>query len=277
MKKIISAIMLLSFSLLLFTGCSEKDSDSSTGPGQILAYLLEQFLVLDDVLNLFHADDQQDILDDEIPVLNLFTIHVTASDGWSWRNQGRRDLKWSEFKAGYLIPEDEGRIYYEEFTNQGINAYNVKWAETVEVFRAFELIKPDNTIAIYELNGMDTEMVNNYDEIQEEAIKLTEFIPDDEITAIDSVYFIGADGYQKTYTPEEFEAGYWLLTSQRTIFPGLNLPGSKKKFKFLQQIKIFGDMEEQDDPFECNFSVDPDYQFDFPEDLEGYDSIIWEN
>jgi len=275
MKKNISFILLISFVLAMLSGCSEKDSP--TGPEDILAYILEQFLLVDDVINLFPADDQQDIMDDQIQIRNLFSLHVTGADGWSWRNQGRRDLNWTEFKSGYLIPEDEGRIYFEEFVNQGINTYNVKWAETLQVFRAFELIKPDQSIAIYELSVMDTEMVTNYDEVEEEAVKLTEFIPGEEITEIDSVYFIGADGYQQTYTPEEFEAGYWLLESQRTIFTGLDLPGYKKKFKFLQQIQVFGEQDIPADPFVCNFSEEPDHEFDFPEDLSDFDSMVWEN
>lgn len=277
MKKFFTLLLVTFIILIGLTACSEDDDDdNSTGPVTILAYNLDQFLPLDNVMNLFTDGDQETILEDAIDALNLFSIHVLASDGWSWRNRGVRDLKWDEFAGGYLIPEDDGRIYIEAFASQGVSTYNVKFAQDVQVFRTFELVKPDGTEALYQLSAMTTQQIENYDGTMEDAIKLTDFYPATEITAIDSVMFTAADGYSVNYTEEEFNAGYWLTESQKTIFPGLDLPGSKKKFKLLQTLTIYGEQQSVEEPFVCNFSEAPEYEFTFPEDLEGYDSIVWE-
>lgn len=274
MKKLLSILIIVMITMFVVTGCSENDSDS-TGPVEILAYSLDQFIPADNLMNLFHDDDQDAILEDGIEIRNLFSIHVVASDGWSWRSRGMRDLKWDEFASGYLIPEDEGKIYIDAFASQGVNTYNVKYAQDVDVYRTFELVKPDDTNALYQLSSMTTEQVENYDGAMEDAIKLTDFIPA-EITTVDSVMFTAADGYAKTYSTDEFNAGYWLKDSAKTIFPGLDLPGSKKKFKFLKTITVYGDQDAVEDPFVSNFSDTPDYDMVFPEDLSDFDSIVWE-
>lgn len=275
MKKVLTILITVLIGLFAFTACSENDDNNTTGPVDILAYNLDQFAPMENLLTQFTDGDQEDILEDSIDIHNLFSILVTASDGWSWRGRGMRDLLWNEFSTGYIIPENQGKLWIEAFANQGINTYNVKYAQTVDFFRTFELIKPDETEALYQLSSMDTEQIENYDSTMETAIKLTQFIPT-EITAIDSILLKACDGYAQTYSTEEFNVGYWLIESQKTIFPGLDLPGNKKKFKLLKSIKVYGNQDTVDEPFISNFSDIPDYSFDFPENMSDYESIVWE-
>ncbi len=275
MKKLLTIFIAVLIAMLALTACSENDDDSSTGPVEILAYNLDQFIPMDILVPLFTEEGQEDIEEDGIEIRGLFSINVIAEDGWSWRSRGMRDLKWEEFATGYLIPDNDGKIYIDAFASQGINTYNVKYAQDVDVYRTVELIKPDETEGQYQLSAMPTEQVENYDAVMEDAIKLTSFIPA-EITAVDSVMFTAADGWAQTYTAEEFNGGYWLVDSQKTIFPGLDLPGSKKKFKLLRTLKVWGQQDTVDEPFVSNYSETPDYDFQFPEDLSDYDSIVWE-
>jgi len=276
MKRFLAILTALVITFLLLTGCSEKDSDNPNELDEIRAYGLDQFFQMEDVMNLFSTEDQEDILEDAIEIRSLFSALVSAEDGWNWRNRGVRDLKWEEFSNGYLIPDDDGKVYFGSFVDQGVNTYNVKYAELVDIFRAFQLVKPDETIAVFELNRMDSELVINHEDIEEAAIKFTDFILE-EINIIDSVAFLAADGYQKTYSADEFNDGYWLLNSQRTIFPGFpDMPGSKKRFKFLKQIIIFGEMDIVDEPSYGNHAEESDYQFTLPENLDDYEYIIWE-
>jgi hypothetical protein len=276
MKRFFSILLTLSIAILMLTGCSEKDSDNPNGIEELWAYSLDQFFPVEDIISLFNDSDQEDILEDNIEIRSLFSILVSAEDGWNWQTRGVRDLLWEEFAAGYLIPDDEGRVYFGSFSDQGINTYNVKYAEVVDVYRAFQLVKPDGTIAVYELNSMDSEMITNHDDEQEAAIKFSDFIPE-EITKIDSVEFVAADGYQKTYSIEELNDGYWLMNSGKTIFPGFpDMPGSKKKFNFLKQIIVHGNLEVVEEPAFGNYADESDFQFTLPDNLTDYDYIIWE-
>jgi len=275
-KRFFLILAVVVLTILIFSGCSEKDNNNPNDVDESYAYNLGQFLSADDFLNLFSEECQEDILEDNIDVRTLFSALVSDEGGWNWHTRNIRDLTWEEFAEGYLIPDNEGRVYFENYSAQGINTYNVKYAETVDIYRAFQLVKPDETIAVYNLNGLDTELVDNHDDVQEAAIDLSAIVPD-EITAIDSVVFQAADGYQKTYTPEEFVDGYWLINSQKTIFPSFpDMSGSKKKFKFLEKIIIFGDLEMVDEPAFGNYADESDLQFAFPEDLSEFDYIIWE-
>jgi len=276
MKQLFIVLAAMIFTLFSVIGCSEKDSGNSTGPDELKAYKLDQFFQMEDLMNLFTADDQDDIIENSIEIRSLFSMLVTAEDGWNWRNRGVRDLKWDEFANGYLIPEDDGKVYFGSFVDLGVNTYNVKYADIIDIYRVFQLVKPDETIALYELNGMNTELVTNHNDVDEAAIKFSDFIPD-EITLIDSVIFLAVDGYQKSYSADEFNDGYWLSNSQQSIFPGFpDMPNSKKKFKLLQQIIIFGEMNSVEEPTFGNHADESDHQFAFPENFDDLDYIIWE-
>jgi len=271
LKQVIIFFLIVITVLIGLIGCSEKDN-SSTTPSKIFAYNLEQFVSVDSIIVLINENDQAE----DVPFRNMFSIHVLASDGWSWRSKGLRDLSWKEFQKGYIIPEDKGRLYFTDYVNQGVNTYNVKYAQTIDIFRAIEVVKPNGNSAIYELNALNTESINNYDGQTEMAIKLQNLIPENEITSIDSIQFIAADEYSKTYSPEEFNDCYWLFETQRTIFPNFpDMPNSKKKFKFLQMIIVFGTQQDIEEPFVCNFSENPDLTFEFPDNYDDFVHIIW--
>ncbi|MCF7911520.1 MAG: hypothetical protein K9M99_03250 [Candidatus Cloacimonetes bacterium] len=272
MKKIILLGLLVAF-ILLFTACSEDDNnDNLVEPEIIYAYSLDQFVPAEIFADQIIHDD-----DDDYDWRNLFYFWSVADDGYSPRPAGYDDLNWNDMAQGVYIPLDKNRIRFPQYDSLGVGAYNVKWINTVHVYRGVRTNINDTLSVVFEFNGMDVVQVENYDGGMENAIPLADFIPE-HVTVLDSVTFTAIDGYQQTYYPEEIEAGYWLIDSQKTIFPGLDLPGSKKKFKFLQSTQIFGAYEEIEEYINPAMADEnsADWSFSFPEDLTGYIGEVWE-
>lgn len=271
MKKIMLIGLILVISLLLVMGCSDDDDDDVIET--IYAYGLEQFVPVDALSDLIVHED-----DDNEEWRDLFYFWPTASDGFSARNKGYDDLDWQNWLQGYYIPELDNRVYFPQFEEMNIGAYNVKYMQDIYVFRGIRSVITDTLSVVYELNAMDTQQIENYDGEMEDAIALADFIPP-HFTAIDSVAFVAVDGWEKTYTPEEINDGYWLVNSQKTIFPGFpEMSGSKKKFKWLKTIMIYGAWEEQED-FVNEYlapAAAADWNFSFPEDLSDFTNIPWE-
>jgi hypothetical protein len=282
MKKIMLFLFLGLFSLLLVTACSDDGDD--TDPDNWLAYSLDQFVPLETAADLIVHED-----DDTLEYRDLFYFWSVAEDGYSARSNSSSsydDLGWQDWVQGSYIPDWDSRVYFPQYFALDIGAYNTKYMDlgTVYVYRGIRSIICDTLSVVYELNAMATEQVTNYDSILEDAIPLTSFIPP-HITVIDSVVFEAPpeeDGYvySKTYTPEQFADGYWLVDSQRTIFPneGANMSNSMKKFKFLKSIQFFGqwhNVENFENPAWAD-STEADWIFTFPEDLSSYTGEIWE-
>ncbi len=270
MKKSTILSILISILLIVAFGCS-KDSDNPVTDNSLKAYQLNQFFPIENVIPLIANSS----IEDSIDYRNLFAFNISAADGFSPRNRGYKDLPWNDFQNGYYIPELTQKTYFEDFTAQGIKAYNVKTATNFEAYRAFKLIKPDQSVAICELNGYTPVQIENYDGEPENSIKLTDLIPTTEITQIDSVEFIAVDGYHKTYSSAEFNDCYWLLNSQKTMFPNTDLDGSKKKFKYLEKVVVYGTQTSVEEPFVCNFADTHDTAFEIPENLDNYNSVDW--
>lgn len=275
MKKIMLSGLIVLFVLLFFNACSEDDKDDNgTEPQISYAYSLDQFVPVDAVSDLIvHTDE------DSIECRDLFFFLPLADDGFSPRSHDYDDLDWTDWIQGFYIPDWDNRIFFSQYDSQGIGAYNVKDMESVCVFRGVKSIINDTLSVVFEFNAMTTEQVENYDGIMEDAIPLASFIPP-HVTLMDSVAFTAADisGYTKMYYPEEIEAGYWLVDSQKTIFPDLNLPNSKKKFKFLKSLQFYGEFQEIGEYDNVNLAAeaDADWSFTIPEDLSPYTGIPWE-
>jgi hypothetical protein len=217
--------------------------------------------------------------EDTLDWRELFYFWPMATDGFSSRTRGYDDLSWQDFVQGFYIPEDNNKVFFPQFEALNIGAYNVKFMDKVYVSRGIRSIINDTLSVVFELNAMTTEMIENYDDVMEAAIPLTSFMPE-HVTAMDSVAFIAMDGYSKTYTPDQFSDGYWLVDSQKTIFPteGDNMSGSLKKFKLIQSMEFFGqwqNIEEFENPAWAG-TEDTDWYFSFPEDLSDYEGTIWE-
>ena len=269
MKKIILLVLFAVFTLM-FTACSD-DSDNGTEPEINYAYSLDQFVPEQIFADLIIHNEE-----DDYDWRDLFYFWFVADEGYNPRPAGYDDLDWNDMAQGYYLPTDKNRVRFPQYDSLGVGSYNVKWMDTVHAYRGVRININDTLSVVFEFNGMDIQQVENYDGVMEDAIALANFIPE-HVTALDSVSLIAIDGYQQTYYPDEIDAGYWLVDSQKTIFPGLDLPGSKKKFKLLMSMQIFGiyeELEEYINPTMADENSD-DWSFTFPEDLSGYDGVIW--
>lgn len=272
MKKIMLLGLLVVLSAILLTGCSDDD-DNSTEPEIVYAYSLDQF-VTDDALGAMIAHDD----DDDENWNELFYFWPVADDDFSPRVRGYDDLCWGDWEQGYYIPADDNKVYFPQYAAQGIGAYNVKYMENVYVYRGIKSVITDTMSVLYELNAMTTQQVENYDAEMEAAIPLADFIPP-HFTQVDSVSFVAVDGWEMTYSTDEINDGYWLTETQKTIFPGFpNMSGSKKKFKWLKEINVFGTWQNVDDFINEALADEnsSDLNFSFPEDLTDYVGEVWE-
>lgn len=262
MKKLI--LLLLSLLLLfMLVACSEKDDDPIT-PDATMGYSLDQFItkgVVNDSVDITAADS--------VDYRSLFAYQIVGSDGWSPRQSSNAgyDLSWNQFKAGYLIPTDEGRTYFTDTTLP--HAFRVKYAQTVQLHRKVDVIAPNHSQKMVELNGLTIETIANWDNLNESAVKLSDLLAG---ATYDSVMFSDPIGYQLVYYPNEIAQGYYLLHSEKTLFPtSLGLSNRKNKFKRLATMTIYGASASQNHTF--TLSTQPRVSFDFPSNLSGFQSV----
>ena len=267
MKKII-LLGLLAVLTLMFNACSE---DNGTEPEIYYAYSLDQFVPQVTASELIIHEEEE-----EYDWRDLFYFWSVADDGYNPRPRGYDDLGWADWTQGYYIPADQNRLRFPQYDSLGVGAYSVKWMENVHVYRGVRTNINDTLSVVFELNALPVVQIENYDGVMEDAIALTNFVPE-HVFFLESAEFTAIDGYQQTYYPDEIEAGYWLVDSQKTIFPGLDLPGSNKKFKWLKSIQIFGVYEELDNYINEGLADEnsADWSFSFPEDLSEYNGTIW--
>ena len=275
MKRIMLFMFLATITLMMFTACSDDDNNN-VEPETFYGYTLDQFVPMDAISDLIVHNE-----DDTLDWRELFYFWPVATDGYSARMNSEKydDLDWQNFAQGYYVPENDNKVLFRQFEEFHIGAYNVKFMDKVYVSRGVRSIINDTLSVVFELNAMTTEMIENYDAEMEAAITLTSFMPE-HVTAMDSVSFIAIDGYKKTYTPAQFSDGYWLVDSQKTIFPieGANMTGSLKKFKLLKSMQFFGDwqnVDEYENPAWAD-ADEADWYFSFPEDLSDYIGTVLE-
>ncbi|HQQ67786.1 MAG TPA: hypothetical protein PLX77_03050 [Candidatus Cloacimonadota bacterium] len=231
MKKAIFSLLLLGM-LLAFTACSENDN--GTDP-KIYGYILEQF-VGKEAVNLI-TDPEPEEGDD---FRGLYNYEIVASDGFSPRNSSNAgwDLKWDVLKTGYIVPDDNRRTWFDNADIPG--AFRVKDATKINLYRKVEIADTTGVGVYFELGGMTTHQIENWNGEQEPAIKLADLIA--HFTDITGVTLLAADGQTMDYTLEQIQDGYYLLESEKTTFPSFNdeMNGLQKKFKKLATIRVNG-------------------------------------
>lgn len=264
MKRI--AFILFASLLLLFVACSEKD-DNPTDVN-VYGYSLDQFITKSVVAN--SVDSAADTLE----LRQLFNYEIVSGDedAWSPRqsvNAGY-DLNWESFRLGYLVPTDNNRVWFQDPMLP--SAFKVRNTATFRLYRTIRVNSGRGTKEI-ELRGLDVQQVNNWDGTPEAAIKLSDLMQG--IAAYDSVSIVCYDGYGegKYYQSAAIQDGYYLLDSERTIFPTASLPNNQKKMKKVAYLEVFGGSAQ-----EHNFPLAPistaDLTFQKPASLTGYTSTI---
>ncbi len=263
MKKlliILSAIILLA----VLIGCSEKDDNITDIQTQ--GYKLDQF-----INQAIVTDSLDAAAPDTLDFRGLFAYEiVSGEDGFSPRmsSYAGYDLNWETFKNGYLVPSENNRTWFADTSLPG--AFRVRNTGYFRMYRKIDVIAPDNSTKMIELKGLALYTINNWDGNPEEAIKLSDLVQG--IASYDSVCIVCSDdfGLGRYYTQAAIDDGYYLLTTERTIFPTVSLPSNMQKLKKVSYLKVYGTEAAQSFTFELTPTADADMIFTVPENLTGY-------
>lgn len=229
MKKYV--VLLVALAMMLgFTACSDDDDNGTQA--DILGYSLDQFVTMADAIGITGAAN------DTIDYRSLYAYEIVGADGFSPRgsvNAGY-DLLWNTFKSGYLVPSDNKRTWFPGDTVPG--AFKVKNAAHIRVYRQIGVCGTADECLPQELGALPTYTVTNWNDEDEEAIKLSDLLQG--YDGYSTVTISAVDGYSKTYDAEKIADGYYLLTSERTTFPTFNgeMEGSMKKFKHIATMQV---------------------------------------
>ncbi|MDD4155992.1 MAG: hypothetical protein PHY08_05405 [Candidatus Cloacimonetes bacterium] len=265
-------LLLLSFLLfsLVLTACSEKDDNDPIIPTDQVppqrASVPNYSFIMPDVSeivtdttiiykdNEVQATSLENFIDKVITdslantdkeSRRLFTYELISEDGFSPRTRNENDLTWDTFKTGFLLPNEDFRSYFD----MPISTYNVKFLNEIAAYRTIIIEKADGEEVLFQLksSSLTPTEIPNYDEELEQAISLSAFITE-YVTANPQNYnyeFIALDDYAKVYDWNLMQAGYWLISSERTTFPSIadeDMENSMRKFKGLMKIRLIDNL-----------------------------------
>lgn len=248
--------------LAVFSGCSKDDDDSPSGPnpnegsihvhvGEDSTEMLfadlptidvdgEEAIQLDEFVDttIVHMYEDNDAVLWDARV--LYAYQIQGADGFSASgNRGYPDNIWEHMGLGYIVLST-GRAFFPDELIDLPGAYNVSDAADIYIHRKFDLVTPDSTVFV-ELKDVTSVQVNNHDGEPEDALPLADFVtavfdnPDQFTYNCASLDEFGPD---EDMTWEEFQTGYWLLVTGKTIFTDPGLVGGRYKLKVLEKITV---------------------------------------
>ncbi len=247
-------------STILLIGCS-KESKNPIEPVQEVSYLWIHFAndstkIEFDNLPKIDADGEEAIqlssfIDTTIiPIFRdkdnnpydarvLYAYKIVGDDGFSASKKGYPDNIWDHLKLGHILTQTRQVVFPDDKIDLA-GAYNVKQARHIYIFQKFDVDTPDTT-AFVELQNLTSVTVTNPDGIIEKAIQLKDFILI--FIATPEIYhynMLTLDNFGPTsdMTWDQFQTGYWLLTSQKTMFTGPDLDSGRYKLKVLEKILV---------------------------------------
>lgn len=250
--------------LLIFTACSEDDDTTSTA---IYGYSMDQFVNQAEILAITDSEADQ-----EEDFRNLYAYQILAEDGFSPRNSSNAgyDLDWDVFSQGYLVPDDEMRVWFSDPEIPG--AFRVKNTNEIRLYRKVEIQSDSKQASFIELGALPVSEVQNWDETPEDAIRLSDLVVAYE--DYESITLAASDGYTQSYTPEQIADGYYLLESEVTTFPSFNedMDGGQKKFKKLASITVTGGSTVEHEAWDNTPEDKADLTITIPELFDGFEA-----
>ena len=249
--------MIFMLSLVVLFGCKKED-DNPTGPTESYTLWVVQgndsTEVPEDGLATFELDGQtaihfsEFISTDLIPAYEddgdtfdrrpLYAYQVEGADGFSaHENRGYANNTWHHLTEGYLILSTERAGFPDELGIAG--TYNVSDVARIKVFRKLDLVTADTT-SFTEFRDVVSVEITNHEGNPEQALPLYMFV-DSEVIADPGNYtynMLSIDdfGPSEDMTWEQFQTGYWLLESEKTLFTDGSLVDGSYKLKDLEKI-----------------------------------------
>lgn len=244
--------------LLIISGCSKEDN-TLVIPDDSDKYFWvhlnnDSLQILFNNLPKFSADGEEAIqlsslIDTSLihPFINdnisydsrsLYSYQIVGDDGFSASgSKGYSNNIWEHFLLGHLLTSSRQVVFPDNKIDLA-GAYDVKYARHIYIYRKFVLDFIDSTYFV-ELNNITSVLVTNPDSTVEEAIPLKDVVtnlinnPDDyqyNIVSLDNF------GPTDDMTWEQLQTGYWLLSSEKTMFTDTTLVGGRYKLNVLEKI-----------------------------------------
>ncbi len=169
----------------------------------------------------------------------LYSYQIAGEDGFSASVKGYPNNTWEQLTLGHILTSTKQAVFPDDKIDIA-GAYNVKSVSHIYVYRKFDVITPDTT-SFVELRTLVPISVTNLDGQLENALPLKDFITP-LITAPESHQYnmktLDNFGPSSDLTWDQFQTGYWLLTSEKTMFTDPALNTSKYKLKVLEKILV---------------------------------------
>jgi hypothetical protein len=175
----------------------------------------------------------------------LYAYQIIGDDGFSASgNRGYPDNTWAHFNMGYMIISTRRAIFPDDSIDLA-SAYNVTGMRYIVLHRKFDMARPadmaPDSDAFVEWKAVTSVMVTNTDGQQESALPLSGFVthiipnPD---TLQYNMSAIDGFGPTSAMTWAQLQTGYWLLTSEKTMFTDTTLVGGRYRLRLLESIQI---------------------------------------
>ncbi|MBU0510053.1 hypothetical protein KKH27_14610 [bacterium] len=170
----------------------------------------------------------------------LYGYRIVGEDGFSAHdNRGYADNIWAHFHLGYMLVSNRRAIFPDDSIDLA-GAYNVTGMRFIRLYRKFDVQIPDTT-SFVELNDVTPVTVTNPDGEPESALPLSDFVTLI-VTAPENFQYnlrsLDDFGPTTNMTWAQFQTGYWLLTSQRTMFNDTTLIGGRYRLRHLESIQV---------------------------------------
>jgi len=169
----------------------------------------------------------------------LYSYQIAGDDGFSASVKGYSNNTWEHLTLGHILTATRQVVFPDDKIDLA-GAYNVKTARHIYVHRKFDIITPDTTIFV-ELRTLTPTSVTNLNGQMENALLLQDFITALVATPENQQYNLRTlddFGPSTDLTWAQFQTGYWLLTSETTMFTDPALNTGKYKLKILEKILV---------------------------------------
>ena len=169
---------------------------------------------------------------------SLYSYQIEGDDGFSASgSKGYANNIWDHLFLGHVITSSRQVIFPENKIDLP-GAYNVKTSRRIYTHRKFDLDFTDS-VHIVDLDKITPVQILNPDNVLEAAISLKDVVS--AMVTNPGIYnynILSLDNFGPTadMTWDQFQTGYWLLSSEKTMFTDTTLVGSRYKVKVLEKI-----------------------------------------
>jgi hypothetical protein len=169
----------------------------------------------------------------------LYSYQIAGDDGFSASVKGYSNNTWEHLTLGHILTSTMQVVFPDDKIDLA-GAYNVKSSRHIYIHRKFDVITPDTTTFV-ELRKLTSTSVTNLNGQMENALLLKDFITALVATPDNQQYNLRTlddFGPSTDLTWAQFQTGYWLLTSEITMFTDPALNTGKYKLKVLEKILV---------------------------------------